>query len=199
MIDKEVILVCLIILMTLQDYDQERIWLRLNKKLDLKKFKAAKTDKERRRAFKDALKKDEFGKNILKMQRVNFNRVFDFGTAQQSIDDGKQIKESIKRFTPERQKKITAFEGELRKLNTQEKLFRKAERKGIKVRGIKERPTKRILRKDKFIDVPIGRKPTQKIKLDDVTFSKPFKFGKRTVIGIYKKGIKGVIGLEEVK
>jgi len=184
--------------MVLKDYDQERIWVRLNKKLDLKKFKAAKTDNERKKAFKDALKKDEFGKNILKMQRVNFNRVFDFGTAQQSIDDGTEIKESIKRFTPERQKKITAFKGELRILKTQERLFRGAERKGIKVRGIKVRPTKRILRKGKFIDVPIGRKPTRKIKLDDVTFSKPFKFGNRTVIGIYKKGRRGAIRLEEV-
>ena len=113
--------------MTESQYEQDKIWIRLNKKLDLKKFKAAKTDKQRKKAFKDALKKDQFGKNILKMKQTNLNKIFEFGVAQQAIDDGKEIKESIKRFTPERQKKIAVFEGQLRKLKDQEKLFRKAE------------------------------------------------------------------------
>ena len=185
--------------MTESQYEQDKIWKRLNKKLDLKKFKKAKTEKQRRKAFRDSLRKDKFGRNILKMRRSNLNDLFDFATAQQSIDDGKEIKESIKRFTPERQKKIFAFKGQLRTLQTEQKLLIKAEKKGFKVRDVKERPTTRILRKGKFIDVPIGRKPTQKIKLKGVTISKIFKIGKRTVRGIYIKGRRGAIALEEVK
>ena len=172
--------------MAFQDYDQEKIWIRLNKKLDLKKFKAAKTDKQRRRAFKDALRKDQFGKNILKMQPANFNRVFDFGTAQQSLDDGVEIEASIKRFKPARQKTITRLKGQLRILKDRENLFQKAEKKGIKVRKVKEKVTKK------------GRPTKQKVKLESVTFSKSYKFGNRIVRGIYKKGRKGVIALEEV-
>lgn len=172
--------------MVLQDYDQERIWIRLNKKLDLKKFKAAKTDKQRLTTFKDALRKDEFGKNILKMKPSNFDKVFDFGTAQQALDDGKEIEASIKRFKPARQKRITAFKGQLRSLKDQENLLQKAERKGIKVRQVKEKVTTK------------GRPTKQKVKLEGVTFSKPFKFGNRIVRGIYKKGRKGAIALEEV-
>ena len=172
--------------MGFEQYESDKIWIRLNKKLDLKKFKAAKTEQQRRKAFKTALKKDQFGKNILKMQQVNFKRVFDFGVAQQSLDDGKEIEASIKRFTPKRQKTISALKGQLRTLKDQENLFRKAERKGITVRAVKEKVTAK------------GRPTKEKVKLEGVTFSKSFKLGKRTVRGIYKKGRRGAIALEEV-
>lgn len=173
--------------MTEQDYAADRIWKRVNKKLDLKKYKAAKTDKERRKLFKQALKKDSFAKNILKMRKANFQKLFDFGTAQISLDDGTEIKSSVKRFKPERQKRIAAFKGQLKRLKGEEFLLKKAEEKGQLVRLTKVKTT------------DIGRPTTKKVKLEGVTISKTFKLGKRTVRGIYRKGRRGVIALEEVE
>ncbi|KKN43737.1 hypothetical protein LCGC14_0700190 [marine sediment metagenome] len=173
--------------MALRDYDEERIWRRLNKKLDLKKFKKAKTEKQRRKAFRDALRKDKFGKNILRMQPVNFQKVLDFSVAQQLIDDGKAIQASVKRFKEKRRKRVTSSVGQLRTLDLQEKLLKRAEKKGFKVREVKERIA------------PIGRPTTQKTLVEGVKFSKAFKFGKRIVRGIYIKGRRGAIALEEVK
>ncbi|MCH8050206.1 hypothetical protein IIB51_02290, partial [Patescibacteria group bacterium] len=64
------------------------------------------------------------------MKQTNFKKVFDFGTAQLVLDDGEKIKASVKRFAPERQKRISQFNGQLRTLKDRENLFIKAEKKG---------------------------------------------------------------------
>ncbi len=179
-------------------YDFEKIWERLNLKLDLKKFKKAKTEKQRTKLFDEAIKKDKFAKNILRMKRTNQRKILNFGIAQSVLDDGETIRKSVKRFKPERRRKISVLKGKIKKLRVEETLLAKAEAKGIEVRELKVRPTKQIIKKGKFIDAEIGRKPTQKFKRGDVTISKQFKFGKRTVRAIYKKGIRGAIALEEV-
>ncbi|KKN19665.1 hypothetical protein LCGC14_0943520, partial [marine sediment metagenome] len=167
--------------------------------LDLKKFKAAKTDKGRLRALKDAFRKDKFAKNIFKMKKANQRKIFEFATAQRAIDDGVDIEKTLKKFKPEKRKRIGVLKGQLKKLKTIESLFEKAEAKGFTVRKIPARATRKVLKKGKFVDAEIGRKPTREIQLGDVTISKIFKLGKRRVRGIYKKGVRGVIALEEVK
>lgn len=170
-----------------KDYDEEAIWQRVNEKLDLKEFEAAKTEKARLKALKKAFRKDKTAKNILKMKRSNQRKIFEFATAQRALDDGKDIEKSLKKFKPEKRKRIGAFKGQLKKFKTTEILFAKAEAKGIKVRGIKEKPIGR------------GRPSKALTKLEGVTISKIYKFGNRKVRGIYKKGIRGVIRLETVK
>lgn len=172
--------------MTFQEYDEEKIWRRLNKKLDLDKFKKAKTEKQRRKLFRDALRKDKSAKNILKMKRGNQKKIFEFAVAQSALEDGKDLKKSIKRFAPKKRRRISAFKGRIKKLSATESLFKKAESKGIQVRGVKEKVS------------VLGRPTTEIVKLKEVTISKQFKFGNRIVRGLYKKGVRGVIALEEV-
>ncbi len=171
--------------MALKDYDEEKIWRRVNKKLDLRRFKKATTDRERFRLFKQALAKDTNTKNLLKMKRESLRKIFEFGIAQQVIEGRKSFQASLKRFGETRRKRIIQFEGQLKKESSDERLFIKAEKKGIQVREIKEAEGR-------------GRPSTLKTIKEDVTTSKIYVLNGIRVKSVYIKGRRGSIARIQV-
>ena len=167
--------------MTLKDYDEEKIWRRVNKKLDLRKFKKATTDRERFKLFKQALEKDKNTKNLLKMKRESLRKIFEFGIAQQVIEGRKSFQSSLRRFGETRRKRIIQFEGQLKKESSDVRLLEKAEEKGVLVRGKREKTTTK------------GRPTTEIVKLKGVTISKIYVLNGKRVKSVYQRGRRGAI------
>ncbi len=89
------------------EYEFEKIWRRLIKKLDLAKLKKAKTDEERFKIFKKLFEgSDDQAKNLRKMKGVTKKELYDYALADLGMQKIDPIQKSLKRFGEKRQLRI---------------------------------------------------------------------------------------------
>ncbi len=184
-------------------YDFERIWRRINKKLDLKKFSKSKTDRDRFNAFKGALGEQTNLRNLLKMPSRNLKGLYNFGVGSKELElkkESERIKQKPfptkkdrtileqrdnfktirERLGESRQRMISRSKRIISKQKNIESVLDKAEKKGFSVRGI---PIK---------ESPLGRPATIEGKLEGVTVSSYTLNGVKVFVA-YKKGRRGAI------
>ena len=82
-----------------QKYNFEAIWRRIYRRINLKTLSRARTDKQRFKLFEKAFDKEKELKNLKKLKKSDFKKLYHFGIAQQERDLDKRIKKIEKKKT----------------------------------------------------------------------------------------------------
>ena len=165
-------------------YDWEAIWRRTYRRMGAepaKKFQKAKSDEEREKILKDVFRNDKYAKNLLKMQKSNFQNFIDHAI---SDFDGQT---SLKKFSPQRVERIREIKQKSRSQTAREIAISRAEAKGIKITTTKGVTFKR------------GRPSTQKLLMQNVKIVE-FTQGKNRYVAVYARGTgrRGLIAKQKI-